>query len=581
MKILGINGLGVLPSASIVDNGNMVAFAEEERFTRIKGSEGLMPAQAVKYCMDAAGAGLADISYIAFSWDARLYTYYMPYFFLKQYLRSRSGVNASGGARRVMQELWKYNPVKVRKDIRDMLSQAGFRGKMPPVKFVSHHLSHAASAFFCSGLDESLILVVDGSGEYKSTSVYQGRGRDIKEIRSFDLPNSIGWFYQSITEYLGFKPNHHEGKVMALAAYGQPDSLLAAKMSLLLKSSADGLYAHNSIYSFTGTHSKGMVFSDQLEALLGPAREPGSEITQYHNNIAFVAQQILEQTCLDVLKPWIEQPGFSGNLCIAGGVGLNCKMNGVLARYPAVRQIFAPPHSSDNGAALGAALQVSVDKGITVDAVMKHAYWGPSYTEQEIEQLLEELNIPFSKEPDIVSKTAGLLVDHKVIAWFQGRMEVGSRALGNRSILANPSKVATRDFINRKIKNRELWRPFAASMLYEYKDQYLEETQESPFMTIAFKASAQFAQLAPAAIHLDGTTRPQLVRQSENPRYWNLIRSFGEQTGTYALLNTSFNLREEPIVCTPRQALNTFLNSELDCLVMESFLIQKNGPCVV
>jgi carbamoyltransferase len=574
MIVLGINGLGVLPSASILVNGKIIAFVEEERFTRVKGSEGLMPKLSVEYCLKAANIKLSEIDYIAFGWDAKLYSYYMPFFFLKQFLKNYKKSNTSGGVKRVLSELWKYHPIKVKKDIKRMLIDIGLDEKTPPIRFVSHHLSHAASSFYCSGFEESLILIIDGSGEYKSTSLFQGKGLQLKELQSFDLPNSIGWFYQTITEYLGFKPNHHEGKLMALAAYGQKNELVFEKMNQILKSDL-GQYHFDSQYSFLGSHSKGKVFSDELEELLGPARSSLEEITQYHKDIAYATQYFLEKACLDLILPWIDHQDFSGNLCIAGGVALNCKMNGVLAEQAQIKKIYVPPHSSDNGTALGAAFCVSIENNDSSFTEMKNAYWGPQYDQAEILKTLKSENVSYQKEVDISQTVANLLHENKVIAWFQGRMEVGSRALGNRSILANPSNILIRDFINQKIKNRETWRPFAASILEGYKEKYLVNSKDSPFMTLAFTTTKEFQKLAPAAIHIDGTTRPQIVNFEENPLYYQLIEKFGNLSGVYALLNTSFNLKEEPIICTPQLALNTFLSSEIDYLVLGDYIISK------
>ncbi|MCB9256486.1 MAG: hypothetical protein H6579_05095 [Chitinophagales bacterium] len=570
--ILGINGLGVTPSACLIKNGKLLAMAEEERFNRIKGSFGLMPSKSIKYCLSTANIDSSDLKSIQFAWDCKFYLYKMPLFLLKQ-LFNRAPIKQEGGnVAKVTKELLKYQSFHVKRLIKKSFKVETISGKLPEIAFVPHHQAHAASSYYCSGFEEAHILVIDGSGENKTTSIWRGKQDKLFKIKEYKIPDSLGWFYQSITEYLGFMPNNHEGKTMALAAYGKADFKIEEAFKKIISFSANGDYSFNPIYSFAGRHSKGTVFSDELEQVLGPARLRHEEITQKHKNIAFEAQKILEKIASYLVKEIVSYPDFKGNLCIAGGVGLNCKMNGELAKLEGIKQIFVPPFSNDAGTALGAAQLAS--SLLQVEA-LQHAYWGPEYSNDEIKAALLQSKLSFVFEEDIAFSVAKLLENEKIVGWFQGRLEIGSRALGARSILANPAKTSTRDYINKKIKNREPWRPFAASFLEEKSDKYFPKNLANAFMTLACQLSDTNSNKLAGAVHIDQSTRPQLVSKASNLKYWKLINYFGEMTGNYAVLNTSFNLSEEPIVCTPEQAINSFVKSGLDALAIGDYLILK------
>jgi carbamoyltransferase len=575
MNILGINGLGLNPAACLLKDGELFAFAEEERFSRIKESYGVMPVQATAYCLHQAGIRPQDLDGIAFGWNARLYPFYMSYFYLRQFFKRGRNGNARSGISRVSEELYKYSPANVKSRIKEMLHALGYRGILPNVHFYSHHLSHAASTFYHAGLSDAIILVMDGSGECHSTSIYHGNSAGLELMKNFEIPDSLGWFFQGITEYLGFKPNSHEGKVMALAAYGTYNSEINKLLHSVLKVSEEGLYHHDGQYSYMGKHSEGMVFSDQLTELLGPSRRAGEAITSRHHNIAFAAQNILEEASKSLILKYSLNFNKPRHICLAGGVSLNCKMNGVLREMSEVASLYAPPFCSDAGTALGAAMLLSFDKGVAYKANDQPVFLGPEFNDEAIHEYLMASDIIFEKVGDPAFTAAQLLYEGNIIAWFQGRMEIGPRALGARSILADPRSATTRDFINQEIKHREIWRPFAASMLEEYAPDYLVNSQKSPFMTIAFQATQLFISKAPAAIHIDHTTRPQTVSRSDHPLYWRLINKFGELSGVYAVLNTSFNLNEEPVVCSPEDALRTFQHSPIDHLVIGSYLVSK------
>ncbi|MBN2482692.1 MAG: hypothetical protein JXD21_00655 [Candidatus Omnitrophica bacterium] len=574
MNILGINGLGIAPAACLVQDGRLTAMAEEERFTRIKGSFGIMPAHAAGFCLDFAHIRTLDeIDYIAFPWDTHKYLFFMPYFFLRTYLLYAKKTG-SGSLIPAIKELYKYQRGNVIRCIEVMLRTAGFSGKIPPVIFIPHHLAHAACAFYTSGFEEADILIIDGSGEEKCTSVFLGKNFALHQAHSFSIPHSLGWFYQSLTEFLGFTPNQGEGKLMGLAGYGNYDPSIHSLLKKMISFDADGNYRYDATYSFLGSHSQGTVYSDRMVSLLGPARIEPDTFTQKYKNIAFSAQYILEEITGRLVRILSSRGGFSGKLCLAGGVTLNCKMNGEIATQEYIDDLFVPPVPHDAGAALGAALYAAKEKGDRPDTVFEHPYYGPEFSDHQIYSALKEHSLTFQHEPDIAGKVAHLLFQEKIVAWFQGRMEIGPRALGARSIVANPAKVSTRDLVN-AIKKREPWRPLAPSLLDREKDAYLVTSRQSPFMAIACEMSAQGKIKTPAVVHVDGTTRPHLVSEKNNPRYWKLISEFEKLSGIPLILNTSFNIGKEPIVCTPTDAIRTFIRSDLHYLAIGDYLVRK------
>lgn len=575
MNILGLNGLGVLPSACILQNGQLTAMAEEERFTRKKGSFGMMPANATAFCLQNAKLNLSDLDAIAFGWDAKAYLFKVPFFLLMQSLKRVPQAHKPNQYKTVLQTIIRYLPFTVKKAIKDMLHSAGLSGKMPKIYFVPHHLAHAASTFYASGFESAYIVVPDGSGEIASTSIFKGKGTNISLVKSFNIPDSLGWFYQTVTEYLGFEPNNHEGKTMALAAYGNYNELIFHKLNKLIQWDEKGNYTFNPIYAFAGNHTKSKVYSNEFEALFHLQKSANHSFTSEQKDLAFATQYILE----DIMKKLVQQistkQDFNGNLCVAGGVGLNCKMNGAIAVLPEVEKLYVPPITSDAGSALGAAQIISVQKGGHQCSTIEHAYFGPAFEDDHIEKALKNHGLSFTKEEDIAKKTTHLLVENKIVGWFQGRMEIGSRALGARSILANPLKKDARDYVNAQVKNRALWRPFAASILEEKTLDFFDSKVDSPFMAQAFEVKPEMAKKIPAVVHIDNTTRPQIVSKKSNPLYWELIQHFGNATQVYAVLNTSFNLKEEPIVCTPNEAIKSFLHSGIDALAIGSFLVLK------
>jgi len=580
MIILGMFGLGTSngcnPSACLLVDGKLVAMAEEERFLRFKGAWGRFPVKATQFCLKFAGIDLSDVDYIAFGWDGTKYPWRMISFLVRSWARyTRFGTAAVDSDRDIYANLALCSAAHLRHQITDTLRAAGFLGKVPPIEFIPHHLAHAASTFFCSGFDRSAILIIDGSGEMDCTSSFMGEGLRITPHPAvhYTIPNSLGWFYAGMTEYLGFKPYNDEGKVMGLAPYGHHDEEIARKLErvILLR---DGSYRVDPSYLTLGMHRYGKYFSDRMVELLGPPRARESALLEIHKVTAWETQDALEQCATALVERLLEQMRTE-NLCLAGGVCLNCKMNGVLRNNPRVKNIFVQPVSSDAGTSLGAALVVSARLGEDPRFRMEHAYWGPSYSDSDIKKELDEYKVPYSHVPDIEAVAARMLADGKFIGWFQGRMEIGARALGNRSILADARTPEVKDRINREVKHREGFRPFAPSLLDEARDRILESPGESPFMILAHRVSDSTARIIPAVVHVDGTVRPHTVKREVNPRYWKLIKEFETITGVPAILNTSFNVRGEPIICSPGDAIRCFYGTGLDALVIGDYLLTK------
>jgi len=377
-----------------------------------------------------------------------------------------------------------------------------------------------------------------------------------------------------MTEYLGFKPYNDEGKVMGLAPYGRRDGGIAQKISRVL-SFADGTYSVDPSYLTLGRHTFGKYFSDRMVDLLGAPRPRESALGDVHKAIAYETQDALERCVTGIADRLMEQTGMD-TLCLAGGVCMNCKMNGVLHNNPRVKNIFVQPVSSDAGTALGAALTLSARFGENPRFKLEHAYWGPGYSDGEIVKCLEEYKLPYKKVDNVETVVARLLAEGKFVGWFQGRLEMGARALGNRSILADPRRADVKDRLNNQVKHREGFRPFAPSLLSEAKAEFLENASDSPFMILAYRVREDKRRLIPAVVHVDDTVRPHTVEKHVNPRYWKLIKEFESLTGIPLILNTSFNVRGEPIVCSPGDALRCFYGTGLDALAIGDYVLTKS-----
>jgi len=541
MVILGLtHPISWNNAACLLVDGKLVAMVEEERLNRIKHAPRMAPMLAMNYCLEVAGLKLSDVDYVAVGFDSAARA-------ALGNLRSDdllSGLNQAA--------MWLRDGARYEQH----LKLDGYDRSR--IIFVNHHRAHAASAFLASEFTEANILSLDGSGGSESGILAVGRGTQIDTLATISNRGSWGLMYEQITEKLGFRRHSGEGKVMGLAAYAEPDP----KGLPFVDWDQD-------IPTINPARRK--AFIDAL-----PQRKKDEPITEAHQRLASTLQFTLEKGAQRMVEWLYGQTGLR-RLCLAGGSALNCSMNGKLALLPIVDEIFIQPAAYDAGTALGAALLVYVDKtGQRPDWHMEHAYWGPEFTNEQVEEALKAFpGLEYRLSQDVFGESARALADGKIVGWFQGRSEVGPRALGNRSILGNPAEPGMKDRINNQVKHREPWRPFAPSMLEEAVGRYVAKPIPSPYMILAFDTKPEVQAEIVSATHVDGTCRPQSVSRATNPRYWQLIKSFEGLTGIPAVLNTSFNVDSQPIVNTPAEAIDTFLNCGIDLLAIGDFLAWK------
>ncbi|MEW6360635.1 MAG: carbamoyltransferase C-terminal domain-containing protein [Acidobacteriota bacterium] len=561
------------PAVAIVKDGRVIAFAEEERFIRQKHAWGIYPANALRFCLSEAGIRPEEVEAIAINWDLEGYSNGRIRAFYDD-LNSRFEVDAATRA-------WQ-NRLLAKFNRDNTINHHGYQWRrlfgdieMPKIFAVPHHFTHAFQSVMHSGFDESVCITIDGSGDEDCTVIWEHRGNDIRPIYRRRIPDSLGWFYAAFTEYLGFRAYDGEYKLMGLAAYGKPDAGLIELVGEIIKPAGgeDPGYTIDPHFIHFGQHSYSDRYTDRLVELFGrPPRVSTEEYTEWHENLAFAVQFHLEQAA-ERLALWaIKQTGIT-KITIGGGVGLNVKMNSRLFQLPEVSDLWANPLCSDGGAAVGAALYAEYAHTAKSPEALKRLDFGPR--EDDIESVLRQSKVPFRHSQNIAGETARLLSEGKIVGWFQGRMEAGPRALGYRSILADPRDSASRDKVNAIIKFREYWRPFCPSIPAEKADYYFNKYTRAPFMVIAFPANERLQHDAPAVVHVDGTARVQFVEKDVNPRYHALLSEFERLTGVGVLLNTSFNVKGEPIVCTARDALRTFWSTGLDVLVIGDYIIEK------
>ena len=582
MNILGINAYHGDSSACLVIDGKLVVAAEEERFLRIKHWAGL-PTESIRYCLAEAGIIFSDLDAIAINQDS------------KANLGKKIGFTLS--KRPDLKFI--LDKIKNRHEREGLDSQLAklfpgqsFNGKIIPVE---HHLAHLSSAFHVSPFDEAVVVSVDGFGDFASAAWGVGRGTDIDVDDRVFFPHSLGNFYQAMTQYLGFPHYGDEYKVMGLAPYGKPTFLEALKQIVLLED--DGGYhlnldyfihhKENVVYEWEdGAPVFGQIFSDKLIDLLGPAREKDEPLTQRHFDIAHSVQAMYEVAFFQLLNT-IYKPHGLDELALAGGCAMNSVANGKIYRNTPFKQVYIQSAAGDAGGAIGAAMVAwhQLNSDADREFVMDHAYYGPRFTNQDIDKVLEanqsqlgSQNISatlVNSELDLCQRTAKAISEGKVIGWFQGRMEWGPRALGNRSILCDPRRGDMKDILNQRIKRRESFRPFAPSILRDSVSEWFEEDDDVPFMMKVFQIKENRRSEIPAVTHVDGSGRLQTVTKDTNPRYFRLIETFRDVTGIPILLNTSFN-ENEPIVCRPEEALACFLRTKMDMLVLGNYIITRS-----
>ena len=572
MVILGLSGaVGHDPSAALLIDGKIVAAVEEERFNRNKHSKGLQPELSARWCLDFAGLKPADVQVVAYPF-ARIPLFGSParWHYAKRhwYAPDRAFTALFDGNRRY------------RRNIGNVFAMLGEIGIDPRgVKFMpfEHHLAHASSAFHCSGYERAAIMSIDGNGEYATTWFGWGDADGLHKIKEWYLPDSLGGFYGAITEYLGFEMLDGEYKVMGMAPYGD-----ATKWDVTpcLQWGGGDFRVNTALVNCVGlprykdVAGKGYFFSRKLAKMWGPPRQNDS-IDEPYVHIAAATQRTLEDATLSLMQHHLgDKLAETKRLCFAGGVALNVKLNKMLMREKDVGELFVQPAASDAGTAIGAATLAATQLGDKVQP-MEHAYLGPSYTNEQVKAALEKRRLSCEQPASITDAVAELLARGEAVAWFQGRMEFGPRALGNRSILGNPAIPGIADRINEQIKYRERWRPFCPSVLDWAAPEVLQSKHPSPYMTFTFDVAESWKGRIPEVVHVDGTSRPQIVSEKANPRYYELMRKFYARTGVPVLLNTSLNRRGEPMVCSPEDALTMFFGSELQYLAMEDILVRK------
>ncbi|MGI8567055.1 MAG: carbamoyltransferase family protein [Pyrinomonadaceae bacterium] len=567
MYILGLTTLGD-SAATLICDGEIVAAAEEERFSRVKHHSGF-PYMAMQYCLDEAGIKIGDVAHVALYWKPWVLRHKAMQA-LKAAVISRDMFKArvDRGVKQVGDSYLGMfaHPRRIRKHF----GASDFR-----FHFLDHHQCHAASAFFVSPFERTAILTMDGTGEDTTTMFSRGEDRNIKPLKRIKLPHSLGQFYSAVTNFLGFDMfGGDEWKVMGLAAYGEPEFYdFFARRVLTVNGNHD---FHLNIRVLDHHLAKHYQFSEEATKALGPPRQPDEDLSQRHQNIAASAQRVLEDTVLHLLEGLHEQTG-EDNLCLAGGCAFNSVMNGRIMTETPFKKFFVQPAAGDAGCSLGAALLVYHDKlKQSRRFQMEHAYYGPSFSSAECAAALRAAGLKFETlaDEEMLPRVARMIADGAIIGWFQGRMEFGPRALGNRSFIADPRRADMRELLNKKVKLREWFRPLAPSMLEETSDTVFGRPHRDPFMiTVLSVAEGQRARI-PAVVHVDGTARPQTVSRKTNSRYWQLIREFEKITGVPMLLNTSFNI-QEPIVCRPEDAIKTFQGASFEALVLENHLILR------
>jgi carbamoyltransferase len=591
MNILGISCYYHDAAAALLRDGQLIAAAEEERFTRVK-HDFSFPKAAIQFCLEAGGIDGSDVDYVAFfekpfrKFDRILMTVLQTY--PQSYKVFRESMIT-----------WMIDKLWVGAKISADLGIPKDR-----ILFCEHHLSHAASAFLCSPFEEAAILTVDGVGEWVTGTWGTGRGNQIHLQKQMEFPHSLGLLYSAFTAFLGFEVNEGEYKVMGMAPYGQPRYV--DKVWKLIHQDSDGSFSLDMDY-FCFHHSTERTFNRRFSELFGEPRPPKMlfftaasgfptyfgkppsnydelcQLNQHYADIAASIQKVTEEVLLGMARHIQKETGLK-RLCIAGGVGLNSVANSRILRETAFEELFIQPSAGDGGGALGAALWAdNMLLGNPRRFRMDHAYWGKSYQPSEIRDFLDQNRIPhqyIESDDQLMDLVVDRLQRGKVIGWFQGRFEWGPRALGNRSILADPRNPQMKDIVNTKIKFREPYRPFAPSVLAECAETYFDlpnavHHYPARYMLYVVPVRSCKQSALPAITHVDGTGRLQTVFRDASPRYYQLIETFAQATGMPALLNTSFNLKGEPIVNTPANAFNTFSKSEMDMLVLENFVVEK------
>ena len=566
MWILGVGGYSHDASACLFHNGNLIAAIQEERLSRVK-HQGGFPYKSIEFCLGEGGIKFDDIAAIAFyakksNWDRYLFNT------IKEAVKNPGYTlsHLQGFAHSVGYRLQKS--MNFRADLERFFYETGVDKKT--FFCYDHHACHAASAFYLSPFDKALILCVDGGGDDKTITAWTGEGNKLEEIKlGIRHPHSLGLFYTRITKYLGFSSSGDEYKVMGLSAYGKPVYYDKMRNMILLN---DGNFRLNMDYF---DYQYEYALSSRFYKEFGSPRKHGEEVTEHYANIAASVQKIFEEVLLYLVEELQDRTGME-NLCVTGGCSLNCKANGRILNSKKFNEIFVPPAASDLGAGIGAAqYHYHQVLGKSREFTLQTDDWGPEFSDKSILEELQRSGVKYECIENPCKKAAELLADGKIIGWFQGRMEFGPRALGYRSILADPRHKDIKDRINGTIKFREEFRPFAPAVLREYAGQYFNADVDCPFMTYTLEVLPEKRDNIPGIVHVDGSGRLQTVSQKDQPLFYELISEFNNITGIPVVLNTSFNLAGEPIVCSPYDAIRTFYTCGIDTLIMGNYLLKK------
>ncbi len=576
--IIGVNAYHGDSAACIVRDGQLIAAAEEERFRRVKHWAGF-PTNAIKYCLEEAGCNISDITDVAVNQDQQANRFKKI-----QYVLSHTPSPKM---------LWdRYKNKIARTNIDHELTRNGLGGFHGKIHQIEHHHSHLSSAYYVSGFDHALAVSVDGFGDFASTAWGVGKGSYLSTQGRVYFPHSLGVFYQAITQWLGFPNYGDEYKVMGLAPYGSPKYLNKMREVVLCKHNGEfelnlHYFLHQSEKIAHTWHGGAPAFlnlySNHLSELLGPARGPNESLTQFHKDIASSAQAMYEEAFFNLLDALYLKYSLN-TLCLAGGCAMNSVANGKILAKTSFKRLYVQSSAGDAGGAIGAAYVVSKQDFPEKNFIMDHAYWGPHFSNEQVKAVIDlhaatlrdqHCTVVLSEnEADLMSETAQSIADGKVVGWFQGRMEWGHSALGNRSILGDPRRADMKDILNLKIKRRESFRPFAPSILCDHVKDWFERDDDVPFMMQVYPIREDKRSLVPAVCHVDGSGRLQTVYRDTNPRYYGLIEAFNRLSNVPMILNTSFN-ENEPVVCTPSEALDCFLRTKMDKLVMGDWVIYR------
>lgn len=568
MHILGFDCYGHDAAAAIVRDGGMLGLVEEERFLRRKHVADF-PENSIRWCCQVAGIEPSELDHVVYYWNPKLARVQRALHLLKYFPRSLELITSRGDK--------EWPMLRLRRTLRERLGIT----ERTELHFPEHHVCHAASAFLTSPYEKAAILSIDAAGEFDCTWMGVGDGLDMRCLKKMQFPNSIGLVYGAVTEFLGFKFASGEGKVMGLAPYGDPDRYIDAFRDII-KLRDGGRYEVD--LSFFAYHYRGRPkwFRSKFHEVFGPARHADGELTQHFIDVSAALQRRTEEVGLHLAR-WLRETTGLNRVCLAGGVCLNSVMNGRILLEGVFDEVVVQPAANDAGTALGACYwlwNTRMRKPRTY--VFEHAYFGPEWSDQELDsaiaEALEDLDgVSLETPPDVSTVAARLIAQGKIVGWFQGRMEMGPRALGNRSILADPRSAEMKDLLNARVKFRESFRPFAPSILEERVGEWFNSSHPSPYMILVYDALPEQCDRIPAVIHVDGTGRVQSVSRKTNPRFHALISEFERLTGVPVVLNTSFNVRGEPIVNTPQQAIDCFLKTGMDALFLGDRMLSKTA----